>query len=452
MSDRPTAEVTDSRGLPVVVIGAGLAGLVCALALHDVGQRVLVLEASDGVGGRIRSDRHREGFILDRGFQVLLDAYPAPRRWVDFPALRPLAFDAGASVWTGKRLVPLANPLLHPTAAGRDLTSSIFGFPDKLRLAKLALMVRSADWQSAADAARTPLGQMSAEEALWASGFGKAFIDRFARRFWGGILLDPALRQSAGPLLFTLKMFLEGRAVLPAEGVGMMSDHLAQRLPAGTIRLNTTVGEILRNDGGAAIGVIAGGENIAAAAVVVAVDPPAARRLTGIESLPVAADGLGSLTLFLAGPRDPGIGPRLAIDGTGRGVVNHLAPLSAVQPSYAREGMHLLAAVCVGDALARDDDDLAEQARLESAAMLGHRPGDWRVLDVRRIPFSQFAQPPGIFDILPGNETATPGLFLASEATVDSSYNGATLSGEGAARAVLRHLARQSRGRAVRAS
>lgn len=452
MTERAIAEPAaaaepDGRNLPVVIVGAGMAGLTCAAALHEVGQPVLVLEASDGVGGRIRSDVHPDGYVIDRGFQVLLDAYPAPRRWVDFPALRPLPFDAGALVWTGRRLVPLADPLRHPTAVVRDATSSLFGLADKVRLAKLAVSALGADWQSAREAAETRLGAMSGEEALWAQGFSASFVNRFARPFWGGIELDPSLRQSAGPLLFTLKMFLEGRAVLPAEGVGMMPAHLAMRIPADSLRLHAPVDMLVRDGDGAVTGVRCEGMDIPAAAVVVATDPPAARSLTGIDALPGASDGLGSLTVFLAGRRDPGTGPRLVIDGAGRNVVNHLAPLSAAQPTYAPPGSNLVAAVVVGEALTQDDDALAGRARRETAAMLGHDPADWSVVDVRRVPFSQYAQPPGVYGSLPGNETSTPGLFLASEATVDSSYNGAVLSGEGAARAVLRDLSRRGRKR-----
>jgi phytoene dehydrogenase-like protein len=59
----------------VIVIGAGLSGLACALTLREQGLEPLVLEASDAVGGRVRTDR-REGFLLDRGFQVLQTWYP----------------------------------------------------------------------------------------------------------------------------------------------------------------------------------------------------------------------------------------------------------------------------------------------------------------------------------------------------------------------------------------
>ena len=56
-----------------------------------------VFEASDGVGGRVRTDRV-EGFLLDRGFQVLLTAYPEARRVLDYDALHLRPFYPGALI------------------------------------------------------------------------------------------------------------------------------------------------------------------------------------------------------------------------------------------------------------------------------------------------------------------------------------------------------------------
>ena len=213
----PTSGVADNRSsaLPVVVVGAGMAGLTCAAELWAAGRDVVVLEAADGVGGRLRTDRHPKGYRLDRGFQVLLEAYPALQRQVDVGALRPAPFDAGALIWTGRRLVPLADPFRHPAALPRDLTTSLFGPGDKVRLAALAVRARLAPWESAAYAAGKPAHDVSAAEVLWGAGFGRGFVERFARPFWGGILLDRTLATSAGPFRFTLKMFLEGSAFLP---------------------------------------------------------------------------------------------------------------------------------------------------------------------------------------------------------------------------------------------
>ena len=433
---------TDNAGerLPVVIVGAGMAGLVAAVALHEAGVPVRVFEEADGVGGRIRTDRHDEGYLLDRGYQVLLDAYPAASRWVDHDALGLGRFDAGALLWTGRRLLLLADPLRHPTALPRDLTAPAFPVPDKLRLAMLAAQAALAPWQSANQAA-TSLGKdVPAAEYLWARGFGEAFVDRFARPFWGGITLDPHLAGSSGPLLFTLKMFLRGSAALPKDGVGAMPAELLARLPAASVSLESRATSVVIEDG-RATGVRVARRKVPAAAVIVATDPVTAASLTGAPALANAGQGLPSLTVYLGGERDPGTGPRIVLDATRRMLVNELAPLSAAQPSYAPAGRHLIAAAIVGEAAESDDlDAVATQARADAATMLGHAPEDWTVLRVDRVPFSQFAQPPGIYRRLPGNVTPTRGLFLASEATVDSSYNGAVLSGEAAAAIVQREL------------
>lgn len=429
---------------PVVIVGAGMAGLTCATSLHAAGLPVAVYEGSDGVGGRVRSHRDDGGFLIDRGFQVMLEAYPALRRQVDLASLDLGRFDRGAMVWSGRRLLPLADPRRHPAAIVRDLTATVFPLADKARLAAFAWKALTSPWQSANEASGPVGDDESGLAALRRVGFGDAFIDRFARPFWGGISLDPSLGGSAGALRFTLKMFLEGDAVLPAEGVQAVSDSLARRLPAGAVTLDAPVERIAIEDG-RVVGVVVGGGTVPASTVVVATDPPAAKRLTGVASIPDR--GLGCVTVFLSGARPSGLGKRLAIDGTGGLAVNHLAPLSGVQPSYAPAGRQLLAAVLLGEAwqAEADDEKIAHAALADAAALLGHDPSDWAARHVVRVPFSQFAQPPGIFGGLPTTRTGTPGLYLAGEATVDSSVNGAILSGEHAAQAVLDDVRRGRR-------
>src|SRR5919197_5615544 len=102
----------------VYVIGAGLAGLSCARHLLDHGVNATVLEAADGVGGRVRTDLV-DGFLLDRGFQVLLTAYPEARQLLDYRELELHAFEPGALVRIGGRLVRLGDPLPPPPRAPR---------------------------------------------------------------------------------------------------------------------------------------------------------------------------------------------------------------------------------------------------------------------------------------------------------------------------------------------
>lgn len=416
-----------------------MAGLTAALSLFRAGRPVRLYEASDTVGGRLRTTVTAEGFVLDRGFQVLLDAYPAPKRWVDFSQLSARPFDAGALIWTGRRRVPVANPLRHPTAIVRDITNNLFPFDDKLRLSLLAAEVMRAPWQSANDAA-TSLGKdRAAVEYFWERGFSERFINHFARPFFGGITFDPHLERSIGPSLFTLKMFIQGSAVLPAAGVAALPAKLAAQLPVGAVTTLARVDEVVIEDG-RAIGVRIAGEILPAAHVVVATDPETAARLTRVAALREVQETAGGTTVYLAGSRRPPTGPRLVLDGTRSLLVNEIAPVSEAQPAYAPPGRHLLAAEIIGHT-EMDTHEISERARLDVATMLQDAPGSWEVLDVVRTPHAQFAQPPGIYRRLPANVTPIAGLTLASEATVDSSYNGATISGETAAAIVHRELA-----------
>jgi phytoene dehydrogenase-like protein len=417
---------------PVIIVGAGLAGLTAARYLHREGIPVRVFEAESEVGGRVRTQRHPDGFLIDRGFQILLSAYPALRRNVDLDALGALPFASGANVWTGQRLVPLRNPMRHPEGILRDLTSPVFGAADKLRLARWGADAARAPWTTAAEAANAEEDQ-SIVGALRGYGFSDGFIDRFARPFWGGITLDSTLSVSAGIARFTAKMFLEGDGVLPRDGVGAVPKAIAADLPEGAIQTSTPVEALVLEDT-RVTGVRVGGETVEAPAVVIATDPSAAANLTGMDVIPT--ESVGCVTVYLASGEDPGIDRLLTVDGTGTQAVNHIAPLSSVQPSYAPVGQHLIAAVLLGDEpLARDDDENGRIARESVATMLSQ--DSWRVVDVVPVPFSLYRQVPGIHRRLPDATTGVQGLFLASDATVDASTNGAIMSGEDAAHAVL---------------
>ena len=108
--------MTDSM-TDVVIVGAGLAGLSCALSLEAAGKTVALLEATDAPGGRVRTDMV-EGFLLDRGFQVMLTEYPEARRLLDYRALEWKKFEPGALVWHGGKVPPFCRSLPQPGRRG----------------------------------------------------------------------------------------------------------------------------------------------------------------------------------------------------------------------------------------------------------------------------------------------------------------------------------------------
>ncbi len=222
--------------LDVLIVGAGLAGLCCARRLQSQGIRFQILEASDAVGGRIRTD-YVEGFRLDRGFQVFLTSYPEARQSLDYQALRLRPFQPGALVRYGGRFHELSDPWRRPLASLGSLISPIGSLGDKLRVARLrARVLKGSIEDRFYDPELTTLG------ALQDDGFSASMIDRFFRPFLGGIFLDAELRTSSRMFQFVFRMVSLGSVCLPADGMEAIPRQLASALPPGSIRLGARVG------------------------------------------------------------------------------------------------------------------------------------------------------------------------------------------------------------------
>ena len=122
----------------IVIIGAGVAGLTCAKYLKDKKIDALILEASDGVGGRVRTDVV-EGFRLDRGFQVLLTSYPEAKKLLNYDDLRLKKLPSGARVRCGDDFFVLPNPLKDILTAPQALFSPVGNLLDKIKVLQLNL-------------------------------------------------------------------------------------------------------------------------------------------------------------------------------------------------------------------------------------------------------------------------------------------------------------------------
>jgi phytoene dehydrogenase-like protein len=203
----------DSRDHRVLVVGAGLAGLCCAERLADHGLAPLVLEAAEDVGGRVRTDEV-EGCLLDRGFQVLLTAYPTAREVLDYQALHLQPFEPGALVRCGGRFHRVADPWRRPFAALQGVFGPIGSLSDKLRVAALRRRVLQG---AVRDLFERP--ERTTMAALREAGFSTAMIDRFFRPFLGGVFLDTKLETSSRMFEFVFRMFASGDVAIPARGM-----------------------------------------------------------------------------------------------------------------------------------------------------------------------------------------------------------------------------------------
>lgn len=411
----------------VVVVGAGVSGLVAGLSLQASGIEVTVVEARDVPGGRVRS-REQDGYVLDEGFQVLLTAYPGVQRWLDLQALRCGHFLPGAFLWRGDRWSSIGDPFRRPSDLLPTAFSPMGSLGDKFRV--LALRKRALE-MSVDDIAALP--DCSTLQCLTDLGFTRAAMDRFFRPFLGGIFLESELDTSQRMFWFVWKMFSAGSAALPAGGMQAISWQLAGRLRPASLRLSTPV-ETVRPDGVT----LAGGEVLHADSVVLAADPISVAQWFE-EEPPLMRS---CVTHYFAAPSSPLAEPRLALNASGSGQINHVAVVSDVGEGYAPPGKALVSVTHVG----RVSPSLNE-VRRELRAWFGTGVEAWEDLDRIDVPAALPALPAGQRDWR-REELMRNGLWIAGDGVEQGSLDGAIRAGERVAEGVKRDALVTGRGAA----
>ena len=419
------------RDADVVIVGAGLAGLACARRLTAARLRCLLLEASDEVGGRVRTDRIG-GFLLDRGFQVLPTAAPEAQAMLDYAALDLKPFASEAWVRHAGRFHRVGDPWRRPNLWPMALLSPIGTLRDKWRLKALRQRLLA----PGARAGATP--EIPTLEYLRAAGLSDVIIDRFMRPFFGGLLLDRDLGVSARAFEAVFRWMAIGDAALPAAGMGAIPKQIAARLGPGVVRLGARVASV--GPGHAALVAPADapgrGVDLLARAVVVATEAPEAARLLGRE---FERPSVGVTCLHFAAEKAPFSEPLLVLDAAGEGPIRHLAVLSNVAPSYAPAGGALIAAAVLGvGSLA--GPALEPAARRQMEIWFGAPASDWRLLRIDRIAHAHPSQAPPALEPPQRSVRVAPGLYVCGDHREQASINGALASGRRAAEAVIADL------------
>jgi len=208
----------------VYIIGAGISGLIAAYELELAGFSPVLIEKSDGVGGRART-LSLGGYQLDIGFQVLLDSYPMAKKYLDYEALHLHQLASGAQIYADGRRYLIGDPLRNLKMLVPTITAKIGSVMDKMNVLRLnAQMKRKSIDEIFASPETTTL------EYLKKFGFSDVIIDRFFRPFFAGIFLEPELRTSSRMFEFVYKMFGEGHAAIPSAGIGAVSEQLKNKL------------------------------------------------------------------------------------------------------------------------------------------------------------------------------------------------------------------------------
>ncbi|MFI8086631.1 NAD(P)/FAD-dependent oxidoreductase [Kitasatospora sp. NPDC086009] len=408
-----------TREHDVLVIGAGVSGLACALDLCGAGLDVLLVEQAEAVGGRVRTDR-RAGFLLDHGFQVFNTSYPQVKRRLRLADLRLRPFTPGVLVQTPRGRLRFTDPTRRPRDAADLLPGRLGSARD---IAALGLL-------GARDALLPPAllrrgRDTSTRSALAASGISPALVEDFLRPFLSGVFLEEELETSARYFHLVWRSMLRGTLCLPDAGIGAVPAQLAAGLPAGVLRLGTPVRELT-----AAGAALADGTELPARAVVVATGPGAAAAL--LPGLAVPATRTVT-TLYHAAPVPPLAEPTLLVDSARR-VLNTVV-LSEVAPGYAMDGRALVSSSVLGAA-----DHREAEVRSTLAGLYGADTSGWEHLASYTVREALPAMPAPWPLIRPSRFGA--GRYVCGDHRATGSLQGAMASGTRAAREVLQDLGR----------
>ncbi|MFL6463503.1 MAG: NAD(P)/FAD-dependent oxidoreductase [Bryobacteraceae bacterium] len=405
----------------VVIIGAGLAGLSCALRLQEKGIEYTLLEGSDRVGGRVHTDVEN-GFRLDRGFQVLLTAYPQTARTLHYKPLQLQSFRAGALVRSRDYFYALADPMREPGEALSTLLAPVTTFADKLRILRLRQRVCGPSLEQVLAHPETTTLQRLRELQ-----FSDRIIFEFFRPFLGGIFLETDLATSSRKFEFVFRMFSLGYAALPAAGMSAIPQQMAQRLKAGSLRTRSCVISI--DSSGVTL---TSGERLDCRKIVIATDESEASRL--LQRL--SRHRTTAVTcLYYSAPQSPVKGPWLVLNGDGSGPINNLCVLTELHRNYAPQGLSLVSVSVIHPAY-RSRPDLESSVRDQLTGWYGSQVSRWRHLRTYEIDGALPLQEPPALNPVEKPVKLADCLFWCGDHAGIVSVEGAIASGIRAADAV----------------
>ena len=358
----------------ITIIGAGISGLSAAIHLQRHGFAVKIIEASDRAGGRIKTDAVN-GFLLDRGFQVLLTSYPEAKALLNYDSLNLKRFLPGATVLYEGGKFEIADPFRRPSALLATAFAPVGSLKDKANtfFLKQKLLNKSIDTIFEQE-------QQSSYDQLRAYGFSQKMINRFFRPFFSGIFLENNLTTSNRMFDFVMKMFSDGDAAVPALGMEEIPKQLLAQLPSDCVQYNTTVKTIEGNTI-----ITENGEKITADSILIATE---ANKLLAKYKPEISLAHHSVTNVYFEAIEAPSHKAVVILNASNtKEIVNNITVMSNVSSHYAPAGKVLISVSCNG-IVDLTDEELAQKIKTELQPWFGTQVANWSHLKTYRVNYA----------------------------------------------------------------
>ncbi|MCE7054537.1 FAD-dependent oxidoreductase [Algoriphagus sp. AGSA1] len=408
----------------IYIIGAGLAGLVAALELEKAGFSPVILEGTDGIGGRMKTDEV-DGFLLDHGFQVLLTAYPEVKRYLNLAELNLKYFEPGAVIFGEGNTFVISDPLRNPLKVVSMAFSQVGSFLDKVKMFNLTQMLKHKSIESIFN---DP--SITTEQYLRDYGFTEQIISNFFKPFFRGIFLEKELNTSSRMFEFVFKMFSQGLGAVPERGMIEVPNILRRKLKNTQIAFNASVKEVRGQEI-----IMESGESLLADRIIIATQPDKIMKQVEGQFEPSKS----VITLYFSLQKSFMVRPMLGLVPGENHLINNFVFMTDVSSAYTSNGRALLSVSILNTGLMEKDLIKVVQAELES--LTGINAEFFKFL---KSYFIHYAIPAvgDMKDSIPFTECQiAENVYLAGDYLLNGSINAAMTSGRIAAEAVVHSFA-----------
>ena len=408
----------DKKDFKIYIVGAGVSGLVAAQVLENQGYQPVILEASDRAGGRVKTDI-KKGFQLDHGFQVLLSSYPAAQKYLDFKALKLQELKPGAVIFNNGKQQIIGDPLRDISTLFSTLFSGIGTLSDKFKIFQLNLKLKNKSIEAIFSS-----DEISTKAYLQEFGFSSQIIAQFFTPFFTGIFLENELKTSSRMFEFVFKMFGEGLAVIPKEGMEEISKQLVSNLKNTTFQYNTQVTSVSDKEI-----ILHAGDKLVSTATIITTDASKLVKNAPSKNLTWKS----CQTLYFTANKRVIEKPMIGLVSMEDSLINNIFYHTSVA-SHSNNTEELLSVTVVKEHQLSEEQliaavikQLKEECTIDHLTFLAIYHIKRALPDLKNIKY----------EVSPSETQLSSGIFLAGDVQLNGSLNAAMIAGEKAALQVI---------------